>query len=470
MRAIPTLELLEDRLALSSYFVSATGSDANAGSLDQPFHTIQHALDLAVAGDTISVRGGVYREKIHFPTSGNADDGPIVLQAHADELPILNGTNVRGQNMVLLENVSYVKLIGFEIKNNRGVRDGSGVRILGAGSHLEIRDNHIHEMRGVSAMGITVYGTSESTAISDLIIDGNEIHHCKAAPSETLTLNGNVTAFAVTNNVVHDINNIGIDIIGGETDINPSQVARNGVVSGNVVYRARSSYGGGFAAGIYIDGARDIIVENNISYKNDLGLEVGAENAGTVTSGVIVRNNLIYLNDKAGLVFGGFAAEVGRVEDSFFYNNTLYRNDTFNRGFGQLWIQYASDNVVTNNVFVTSGRRELLHSDAGNQNNVVDYNLWFAPRGTNDTSFTWNGQNYSSFGDYQSATGQDAHSLFGDPLFVDVVLRDFHLLAGSPAIDAGSDTAGWFAALDFEGTSRPQGARPDIGALEFRTP
>src|SRR5205823_6957734 len=134
--------------------------------------------------------------------------------------------------------------------------DGSGVRLTGAGSNITITNNVIHDLTGENAMGVSVYGTSTTAAFSDLTIDGNDIHDCMAAASEALTLVGNVTQFAVTNNVVHDINNIGIDLAGGEKDINPDPtlVARNGEVSGNTVYHARSIYGGGFAGGIYIDG------------------------------------------------------------------------------------------------------------------------------------------------------------------------------------------------------------------------
>jgi len=55
------------------------------------------------------------------------------------------------------------------------------------------------------------------------VIDGNEVYDCDPAPSEALTLNGNVDGFQVTNNVVHDVNTIGIDAIGGERDIQPDQ-------------------------------------------------------------------------------------------------------------------------------------------------------------------------------------------------------------------------------------------------------
>jgi hypothetical protein len=138
-----------------------------------------------------------------------------------------------------------VRVVGLELRNDLGLNDGAGIRVTGAGSHVELRQNRIHDIRGRNAMGITVYGT-EAAAISDLVIDGNEIFDCDPAPSEALTLNGNVDGFQVTNNVVRDVNNIAIDLIGGERDIQPDQnlVARNGVVRGNKVMRARSSYGG----------------------------------------------------------------------------------------------------------------------------------------------------------------------------------------------------------------------------------
>ena len=55
-------------------------------------------------------------------------------------------------------------------------------------------------------------------------------------------VNGNVTNFRITHNVVHDNNNIGIDIIGFErTAPDPAaDQARDGVVSGDLVYNITS--------------------------------------------------------------------------------------------------------------------------------------------------------------------------------------------------------------------------------------
>ena len=471
MRLASTALLRETGLALSlvsGFFApSAYGNDYVVAPFGGDFTKIQPALDIAVAGDTITVRGGTYNEKIRFASSGNASSGYVTLQAFEGEMPILSGLNVSGSNMVLIEDRSYVKLIGFEIRDNLGVEDGSGVRITGSGSHIEIRGNRIHEIRGIDAMGITVYGTSTSAPIADLVIDGNEIFDSDPAQSEALKLNGNIQGFTVMNNTVHDVNNIAMDFIGGEADINPIFVPRNGLVRGNRVYRARSNYGGGFGAGIYVDGARDIVIENNVVSESDLGIEIGAENPG-VTSGIIVRNNLIFNNDKAGLVFGGFDADRGRVRSSSFINNVCYKNDILGSGFGQLWIQFAEDNVVRNNVFVETTGGILLFSEDGNIDNSLDYNVWFVDAGAESATFTWNGTSYESYSAYRSATGHDANSLFADPLFVNAALDDSHLQGDSPAVEGGDPSyIPDPGVVDIDGELRLAGLRVDIGADEI---
>src|SRR5262245_22393900 len=432
------------------------------------FAAIQPALDATQPGDTVLVREGVapYFEKVTVPRSG-APGAAIALEAWPGEHPVVDGTGIPGDHLLLIESRSWIRIAGLELRNDLGVRDGSGIRIVGSGAHIELRQNRSHDIRGRNAMGITVYGTLP-TPITDLVIDGNEIFDCDPAPSEALALNGNVDGFAVTGNVVRDVDNIGIVLIGGERDVQPDAalVARNGVVRGNRVTRARSSYGGGFAGGIYVDGGRDIVVESNVVTESDLGLEVGAENAGIVARSITVRNNVLFANDKACLVFGGYAAGTGRVRDSRFTGNTCWRNDTLGAGFGELWIQYASDNVVANNLFVATADL-LLQSDAGNVANALDYNLWFSDAGAAAARFVWNGTEHVGFAAHRAATGQDAHSLFAAPLLADPAAGDFHLTGASPAIDAGDPA---FvpdpAESDLDGGPRRLGPRVDLGADE----
>ena len=394
--------------------VSPQGNDSAEGTVAAPWQTIQHACDQAKAGDTILVAPGIYKEKVIIERSGT-EGQPIVLKGESGA--ILSGKGVSGANMVLIENQSHVQVIGFEIRDNLEVKDGSGIRVEGKGSHIELRNNRIHNIRGRDAMGITIYGTNAKEALEHIVIDGNEVYECDPARSEALTLNGNVSNFKVTNNIVRDMNNIGIDFIGGEawTSGDASKVARNGLCKGNKVFRCRASYGGGYAAGIYVDGGRDIVIEDNLITQCDLGIEIGAENKGTVTSGIVVRNNKIFLNDKAGLVFGGYENKAGRVKQSAFVNNLCYRNNQHRDDHnGELWIQWASGNEVRGNTFAVndsdSPLAQLDTADAAN-NQITD-NHYFTEAGAEDAFFVFKGDDVNGFAAWQSTTGLDAGSVF----------------------------------------------------------
>jgi len=71
------------------------------------------------------------------------------------------------------------------------------------------------------------------------------------------------------------------------------------------------------------------------------------------------------------------------------------------------------------------------------------------------------------FGNITNTVGviTGAHSLIGDPKFIDPFHDDYHLQAGSAAIDHGID-AGVYTDLD--GNPRPIGAGFDIGAYEYQ--
>lgn len=75
----------------SVYYVATNGNDNNNGtSLSAPFKTIQKAASLAVAGDTVNIRAGTYRETV-APANSGTSGNPITFQAYQNEEVLISG-------------------------------------------------------------------------------------------------------------------------------------------------------------------------------------------------------------------------------------------------------------------------------------------------------------------------------------------------------------------------------------------
>jgi hypothetical protein len=76
------------------YYVSTKGCDFASGTIDEPFRTINHAAQIAKAGDTVRVFGGTYREWVDPVNGGNSDHNRIVYEAVDGERPVIKGSEV----------------------------------------------------------------------------------------------------------------------------------------------------------------------------------------------------------------------------------------------------------------------------------------------------------------------------------------------------------------------------------------
>lgn len=76
----------------AEYFVATDGCDAADGSAAKPWRTIQRAADAAQAGDTVTIRGGTYREWVK-PANAGRKDAPITFQAANGEKVIVTGAD-----------------------------------------------------------------------------------------------------------------------------------------------------------------------------------------------------------------------------------------------------------------------------------------------------------------------------------------------------------------------------------------
>lgn len=504
-----------------SFYVSTTGNDSNPGTIARPWKTISRAAAAVTAGATVYVRGGSYHERVVLTRSGSAARGFIQFQSYPGETAIIDGTGVpvppvvaTPTGLIQITNLSYIVIEGFEVRNfvsNSSDRFPVGIAITGTGSNVRILRNRIHGIsNGVNgAHGLAVYATAAPASINNLVIDGNELYALTLGQSESMALNGNVQYWRVTNNSVHDNNNIGIDAVGFEaTSPQPAyDQARDGYIAGNLVYdisdNANPAYplNDNSANGIYVDGGARIVIERNVLHHNNIGVELASEHKGRVSSYVMLRNNLIYLSTGPGISIGGYSTPCakcdaatgtclacagsqctigmpcgccGSADHCSIVNNTLFHNDTFGSASGELQVQYfpangtVSNNIFENNILSATGQGVLISDPFTNAIVKADYNLYYAPNGDpNNNSWQWNNTSYGTYWSYQSGSRNDIHSAFSDPRFLSVAVPNLWLQPTSPAVDAGVNLGPAVAgAIDLAGFNRLAGAIIDLGAYQ----
>jgi len=416
------------------------------------------------------------------------------------------------QGLVTIVDQSYLTISGFEIRNFTTSNENygpSGVWITGSGTGVQILNNLVHNITTTAeangnAFGISVYGTSK-TPITRLVIDGNEVYDLRTGESESVNVDGNVTYFQITNNLVHDNDNIGIDAIGYE-GVGPVgyDEAMYGEISGNTVYNISgiTNPGEGYeydADGLYCDGCAYVTIERNVIIQTDYGIETtsenqvcqsngtewsGPNNTGTAGKGkspcygryVTVRNNIFYNSNACGNSIGGYAAATkkggpsnggGSSYHDVFVNNTLYNNATQpgnaseGGSTGEFQIQYqvgsAQADFYENNVVYAGAYNTWIFSyvpfsaSYPSPPATLNWNLYHSAEGyVKGTSIWWGDKNsYTSFSNWQTSSGEDANSLDTNPLFVDLegTPPNFDTEPSSPAVDAGSTSlscsVGW---------------------------
>jgi hypothetical protein len=174
----------------------------------------------------------------------------------------------------------------------------------------------------------------------------------------------------------------------------------------------------------------NILIEGNIitDSASRSGIILGPHDSTITMDHVVIRNNVIFNNADCGIL-----TRYEPIPNLRIYNNVIYGN--------------ACGLSISNNIHYLEIVNNILASNSGGHieisgsvsSSLITHNLYYNP--------TRIGSGIT-----------DSHPLFGDPLFVDVNHGDFHLQAGSPAIDAGTSVG-----LPYNGDA------PDIGAYEFGT-
>ena len=127
------------------------------------------------------------------------------------------------------------------------------------------------------------------------------------------------------------------------------------------------------------------------------------------------------------------------VSNSAIQNNTCYKNDYSNTGYGELYLSYSEHCLIENNIFFLSAANQWMYAELGQPSLNFNYNNVYSDNSPANLQADWNGTSYSSFATFVTASATNNHSIVGNPLLnaANITAPDFHIKIGSAAINAG---------------------------------
>jgi hypothetical protein len=333
-----------------------------------PFRTIQHGIDTAACGQTVSVRAGVYVQSLRVLTRICASEPITVAGYPLDARPVLRGSGDYILRVSLGSQGWRFKDLVFD--GDAGTPQGNGRPLVwvsdsAGGGQSAKRIEFWHDLLDWNHLDATCFLASPQTDYVYVI--GSEVRECGTGGAQRQGIYHQGRHMLLANDVVHDIRNgFGLQL---------QDVCSDGFAVHNTVVDV------GVQRGIYVNNnCRGMRVRGNVS-----AFSAQQELYGLVANG------------------GGDPPP------------------SSNRAFGNL--AWDLSGPYTGN---SSGHPILDFTDG--------------------------------LGDYVGP-GQN---LVADPRFSDRAAADYHLLAGSPAIDAGRSA--YSLPFDFDGN--PRVGTPDLGAYE----
>ena len=83
-------------LNATTYYVAPWGNDDSLGTFDAPWQTIGKAANTMVAGDSVFIRAGIYKESINPVNSGNPGAMITYANYNNEEVIVEGGEEVTG--------------------------------------------------------------------------------------------------------------------------------------------------------------------------------------------------------------------------------------------------------------------------------------------------------------------------------------------------------------------------------------
>jgi hypothetical protein len=452
----------------TTYYVDAVqGNDRNKGtSLSSPWKSLNkvNKSSFLPSDKILFKRNQSWVGRLVIPSSGSMNGMITIGDYGTGNKPVINGNNI--YYAVLLDAINFISIQNLEIINPKGqgliitASNNNGLIIIDSCDiHNNMNNGITIQNRGNTMVtncsiysngfnGISVYYSNNTGSWSDLKGDNMKILDSK----------------------IHDNGRHGVYLAGDNAIIQHNTMYSNGsqnlshnmYLIGNNSLIENNTFRDAYNIGFRYEGSNMIFRYNflqanhkhNLSFWNDFP--------------DVMSNNKVYYNifhvkkltdassSTSMAIFVGKSGNSGNFDGIELYNNSIYAADD---NAGGIWLS-GCDNIKVKNNILKVENGYLIYKDSPAIKLTSDYNvftsteklpLYTEPREMNFTGW--------------QASGQDQHSSFSDPLFVNSlpdIDADFALMVNSPAISAGVNLS---LPKDYKGN--PVSDLPDAGALQY---
>lgn len=400
--------------------VSVGGSNLfSDGSLENPFATIQFALNVADEGDTILVAAGTYVENIIWPAKNG-----IKLIGENRETTIIDGNQIGSvirfeEDLTGLIDTTTV-ISGFSIINGnaQGVDDndsngrGGGIHISGISPIL---DNLIIQNNNAYNAGGGLFCNGSNLSLSNSIISDN-ISRLSGGGLAQGTGDISILNTIFSNNNSTDGGGGGIFMSQSNSNLENVQVLIN--------------IANGIGGGIYLSGSNPMISNSIISgnTSSSSGGGLGSQASTPNLYYVQITDNYAIGNSKGGGLY--FHQNVGQLVNCTISNNECNSNY---QGGGVYFEDLNNDNTIKNSIIYGNIPNEIVQN---NSSIVISYS------------------------DIQGG-GLSNGNINADPLFSDPDNGIYTLQSNSPCINAGDPSYPY----DLDGSIADMGAIPHLEVI-----
>lgn len=465
----------------ATYYVAPWGSDDSSGTFAKPWKTINKAAATMIAGDSVFIRGGVYKEGVNPANSGTLPDPITYVHYNNEEVIVEGGETVT--NWVQDSGNRYRASVNFtpapRFSSSRDPSGNLGGLVLQNGAKLDyamspssaaVDSPGDYYMNDSAAMGppYTMY-----VFIRDLGqgYNPNDYEMLIGRFRKGFDLDGGEDYQIVDGLTFRDYNDNAIHSIGSNYCQFKNLKLYSNFITG--IYLTdysryctieRCLFWDNGHGGIELARSNGVTIKRNKFTSIDLGDSLGGNGAhmwlgpvGLSSDSCLIENNI------------GFKTGSGYINSAFIYVNGSYtvlrHNSGMNFGAGGIALYDGRNNAVINNAVdcnIGIACINVFPNAVADSGHLIQFNDFYAqnPAG----KYRWNGIAYNSLTEWQTASGQTSN-IDNSPGFTNPGGEDLHLIPGSDCIDAGTAVNG--ALEDYDGVTRPQGTGYDIGAYEY---